>query len=99
MLKDLGVDISKNTKIDKAVLEVGVGACAGRGTAVRRGAGRIRHIATPTLRAQKLTQDDNVKMWEEGGQLRLSHLTLATPSAGRGFGSDLAILGANPRRE
>ena len=35
----------------------------------------------------------------EGGQLRLSHLTLATPSAGRGFGSDLAILGANPRRE
>ena len=26
-------------------------------------------------------------------------LTPATPSAGRGFGSDLAILGANPRRE
>ena len=35
----------------------------------------------------------------EGGQLRLSHLTPATPSAGRGVGSDLAILGANPRRE
>ena len=35
----------------------------------------------------------------EGGQLWLNHHTLATPSAGRGFGSDLAILGANPRRE
>ena len=30
---------------------------------------------------------------------KLSHLTPATPSAGRGFGSDLTILGANPRRE
>ena len=40
MLKDLGVDISKNTKIDKAVLEVRVDASAGRGIAVRRGAGR-----------------------------------------------------------
>ena len=29
-------------------------------------------------------------------QLRLGHLTPATPSAGQGFGSDLAILGANP---
>ena len=36
----------------------------------------------------------------ECGQLRQSHLlTPATPSAGRGFGSDLAILGANPRRQ
>ena len=35
----------------------------------------------------------------EGGQLWLSHHTLATPSAGRGFGLDLAILAANPRRE
>ena len=35
----------------------------------------------------------------QGGQLRLSHLTPATPSAGRGFGLDLSILGANPRRE
>ena len=35
----------------------------------------------------------------EGGQLRLSHLTPATPSAAWGFGSDLTILGANPRRE
>ena len=35
----------------------------------------------------------------EGGQLRLSHLTPAAPSAGRGFGLDLAILSAIPRRE
>ena len=62
MLEDLGVDISKNTKIDKAVLEVRIDASAGRGIAVRRGAGRIRHTATPTLRVQKLTQDGKVKI-------------------------------------
>ena len=43
MLKDLG-----------AVLEVRVDASAGRGIAVRRGAGRIHHIATPTLWDQEL---------------------------------------------
>ena len=60
MLKDLGVDISKNTIIVRAVLEVRVDATAGRGMTVRRGAGRIRHIATPNLRVQKLTQDGMV---------------------------------------
>ena len=68
MRKDLGVDISKNTKIDKAVLEVRVGASAGRGIAVRRGARRIRHIATPTLRVQKLTQDGIVKITKIPGE-------------------------------
>ena len=53
MLKDWGVDIIKNTKIDKAVVEVRIDASAGRGVAVRRGARRIRHIATLTLRVQK----------------------------------------------
>ena len=57
MLKDLGVDISKNTQIDKAVLEVRVDASAGGGMTERRGAGRLRHIAIPTLWAQRLTQD------------------------------------------
>ena len=57
MLKDLGVDISINIQIDKAVLEVRIDASAGRGIAVRRGAGRSRHIATPTLWVQKLTQE------------------------------------------
>ena len=61
MLKDLGVDISKNTQIDKAVLEVRIDASAGRGIAARRGAGRIRHTATPTFWVQKLTQDGKVK--------------------------------------
>ena len=62
MLKDLGVDTSKNTNIDKVVLEVRSDTSAGRGTAVRRGARRIRHIATPTLRVEKLTQDGKVKI-------------------------------------
>ena len=62
MLKDFGVDISKNTKIDKAVLEVRVDASAGRGMAVRRGAREIRHVAAPTLRVQQLTPDGIVKI-------------------------------------
>ena len=53
ILTDLGVDISKNTKIARAILEVRVDASAGRGIVVQRGAGRIRHIATPTLWVQK----------------------------------------------
>ena len=61
MLKNLGTDISENTNIDKAVLEVRVDASAGRGVAVRRGAGRNRHTATSTLWVQKLTQDGSVK--------------------------------------
>ena len=35
MLKDLGVDISKNTRIARAVLEVRIDASAGRGIAAR----------------------------------------------------------------
>ena len=62
MLTDLGVDISKNTKIDDAALEVRIDASAGRGIAVQRGAGRIRHIAAPTLWVQNLTQDGKVKI-------------------------------------
>ena len=60
--KILGVDIRKNTKIDNAVSEVRVGASTGRGIAVRREAGRIRHVATPTVWVQKLTQDGIVKI-------------------------------------
>ena len=62
MLTDLGVDINKNTKIDKAVLEVRIDASAGRGTAVRRGARKIRHFAAPTFRVQRLTQDGTLKI-------------------------------------
>ena len=48
---------AKTPKIDKAVLEVRVDASTGRVKAVRREAGEIRHIATPTLRVRELTQD------------------------------------------
>ena len=43
--------------MDKTVLEVRIDASAGRGMSVRRGAGRVRHIATPTLRVRKLAQE------------------------------------------
>ena len=36
MLEESGVDICKNTKVDKAALGVRVDASAGRGMAVRR---------------------------------------------------------------
>ena len=44
MLRDLGVELTGG-----ATVEVKVDSTAGRGVAMRRGAGRIRHIATPTL--------------------------------------------------
>ena len=44
MLKDQGVDISKNTYIDEAGLEVRIDASAGRDTAVQRGAKRFNSL-------------------------------------------------------
>ena len=64
---------SARTKIDKAVLEVRV-ATAGRGIAVRRGDGRIRHIATPLLGVQKLTQNGIVKNTKNPGAWNLADL-------------------------
>ena len=52
MLMDLGVDINNNTNIEKSALEARIDASAGRGIAVWRGAGRFRHVATPTSWAQ-----------------------------------------------
>ena len=57
MLRDLGVKLTGD-----ATVEVKVDATAGRGVAMRRSAGRIRHIATPTLWVQKLVQDGKVKV-------------------------------------
>ena len=57
MLRDLGVKLTGD-----ATVEVKVDATAGRGVAMRRGAGRIRHIATPTLWVQKMVQDGKVKV-------------------------------------
>ena len=45
MLEDLGFNVSENSKIGQAVLEVRIDASAARGIAARRGAGRIRHDA------------------------------------------------------
>ena len=59
MIKDLVVDVSENRKIGRAVLDVRIGASAGRGIAV--GVGRIRDFATPTVVVQKLTQDGKSK--------------------------------------
>ena len=57
MLRDLGVELTGD-----ATVEVKVDATAGKGVAMRRGAGRIRHIATPTSWVQKLVQDGKVKV-------------------------------------
>ena len=42
-------------------------ATAGRAVAMRTGAGRIRHIATPTLWLQRLVINGDIKMTRVGG--------------------------------
>ena len=53
LLKDAGCQTT-------APLELTVDATAGIGIASRKGAGRIRHIATPTLWLQRLVNDGSV---------------------------------------
>ena len=55
LLKDMGVDMQEP-------LDLRLDASAGIGIAQRRGAGRIRHIATPTLWLQKAVSDGKVKV-------------------------------------
>jgi hypothetical protein len=62
MLRDLGWDLENPVEVkvkhqDNPCLEIRADASAGIGIASRRGAGRVRHIATPTLWLQKLIQD------------------------------------------
>jgi len=62
MLRDLGLDLEKPVdirvkQIEDSCLEIHTDASAGIGIASRRGAGRVRHIATPTLWLQKLIGD------------------------------------------
>ena len=47
--------------------------------ALQRGGGRTRHIATPTLQAQKLTQDGKVKITNIHEALRPADLGTKTP--------------------
>ena len=69
MLRDLAVEL-----IGDATIEVKVDATAGRGVVMRRGAGRIRHIATPTLWVQKQVQDGKVKVSKILGSAKLADL-------------------------
>jgi hypothetical protein len=55
LLKDMGMDMQEP-------LDLKLDASAGIGIAQRRGAGRIRHIATPTLWLQKAVSDRKVKV-------------------------------------
>ena len=55
LLRDMGL-------IMKEPLDLKLDASAGIGIAQRRGAGRIRHIATPTLWLQKAVGDGRVKV-------------------------------------
>ena len=61
LLKDMGI------KLDEP-LELKLDASAGIGIAQRRGAGRIRHIATPTLWLQKAVYDGKVKVSKVAGK-------------------------------
>ena len=81
MMKDLGVVFSgseKNTNesLNKRLpcIEVRMDASAGRGICMRRGAGRIRHIATPTLWIQKHVQDGTVVTKKVPGKDNLADL-------------------------
>ena len=69
MLKDLGVDVSENSKIGKVILEVRLHESAARGIAARRGARRIRHIATSAQDVKvKITQYpvlDTSRSWNQ----------------------------------
>ena len=69
ILRDLGVELTGD-----AAVEVKVDATAGRGVAMRRGAGRIRHIATPTLWVQKLVQDGKVEVSKIPGDMNAADL-------------------------
>ena len=60
LLRDMGIDV-------KQPLDERLDASAGIGIAQRRGAGRIRHIATPTLWLQKAVAEGKVKVNKVAG--------------------------------
>ena len=65
MLQQQGVEVEAKglvDGVDSPSLEIKLDATAGRATAMRRGAGRIRHIATPTLWLQRLVINGDIKM-------------------------------------
>ena len=76
MMRDLGVVLQQPgvevkakglfCGVDSPRFEITLDATAGRAIAMRRGAGRIRHIATPTLWLQRLVINGNIKMTRVG---------------------------------
>ena len=52
--------------IQSQSLDIKLDAMAGRANAMRRGTGRIIHIATPTLWLQRLVINDDIKMTRIG---------------------------------
>ena len=88
MLRDLGVDLEQPVDVrvkdsTDACIEVQADASAGIGIAMRRGAGKIRHIATPTLWVQKLVGDRKVILTKIPGtencaDLGTKHLDIKT---------------------
>ena len=77
MMQDLGVMLQQHgvevkakglgDGVDNPSLEIKLDATEGRAIAMRRGAGRIRHIATPTLWLQRLVINGDIKMTRVGG--------------------------------
>ena len=92
MMRDLGVILQQQgvevkTKglgdgVDSPSLDIKLDATAGRPIAMRRGARRIRHIATPTPWLQRLVINGDIKMTRVGGNdncadLGTKHLDLS----------------------
>ena len=70
VLQQQGVEVKAKglgDGIDSPSLEIKLDATAGRAIAMRRGAGRIRHVATPTLWLQRLVINGDIKMTRVGG--------------------------------
>ena len=65
MLQQQGVEVKAKElgdDVDSPGLEIKLDATAVRSIAMRRGAGRTRHIATPTLWLQRLVINGDIKM-------------------------------------
>ena len=70
MLQQQGVEVKAKGSgdgVDSPSLGIKLDATAGRAIAMRRGAGRIRHVATPTVWLQRLVINSDIKTTRVGG--------------------------------
>ena len=84
MMRDLGVILQQQgvevkakglgDGVDSPSLEIKLDATASRAIAMRPGAGRIRHIATPTLWLQRLVINGDIKMTRLGGNVNCADM-------------------------